>query len=93
MPKHLLEEEQDTKYGKIIAKQGVRLVYLEDHAKELENKLIQERIDRIEDLQSLKYIARNPDNTNQDILNAIEQYIDAILKIKKEKSFNTNHDT
>ena len=64
--------ELDNKYGKIISRQGVRLVYLEDRVKELENQLIQERVDRIDDLQAIRYIAEsNMNNNQQNILKAI----------------------
>ena len=73
MAKHLANDiELDNKYGKIISRQGVRLVYLEDRVKELEDKLVQERVNRIEDLQALRYIAEsNIDNNQQNILKAI----------------------
>ena len=58
MGKHLKDvPNQNNMYGTIISRQGLRLVYLEDRVKELENQLIQERANRIEDLQSIRYIA------------------------------------
>lgn len=73
MPKHLENDiNLDNKYGKIISRQGVRLVYLEDRVKKLEDQLIQERVDRIDDLQAIRYIAEsNMNNNQQNILKAI----------------------
>ena len=70
--------------------------HLENRVKELENQLIQERMDRIEDLQSVKYIARNPNNILQDVLSAVEATLElitgGIIQNKKEKNLHTNHD-
>ena len=94
--------ELDNKYGKIISRQGVRLVYLEDRVKELEDQLVQERVNRIEDLQGLRYIAEsNMDNNQQNILGAIagviierlEQLTGGIIQNKKEKNLHTDQDT
>lgn len=94
--------ELDNKYGKIISRQGVRLVYLEDRVKELENQLIQERVDRIDDLQTIRYIAEsNMNNNQQNILKAIveitaetlEQITGGIIQNKKEKNFYIDQDT
>ena len=94
--------ELDNKYGKIISRQGVRLVYLEDRVKELEDQLVQERVNRIEDLQGLRYIAEsNMDNNQQNILKAIagitaetlEQITGGIIQNKKEKNLHTDQDT
>ena len=103
MPKHLENDiELDNKYGKIISRQGVRLVYLEDRVKELENQLIQERVDRIDDLQAIRYIAEsNMNNNQQNILKAIagitaetlEQITGGIIQNKKEKNLHTDQDT
>ena len=103
MAKHLANDiELDNKYGKIISRQGVRLVYLEDRVKELEDKLVQERVNRIEDLQALRYIAEsNIDNNQQNILKAIagitaetlEQITGGIIQNKKEKNFYIDQDT
>ncbi len=103
MPKHLENDmELDSKYGKIISRQGVRLVYLEDRVKQLEDQLVQERVNRIEDLQSLRYIAEsNIDNNQQNILKAIagivaetlEQITGGIIQNKKEKNLHTDQDT
>lgn len=96
MAKHLENCTKDSTYGEMIARQGVRLVYLENRVKELENQLIQERMDRIEDLQSVKYIARNPNNILQDVLSAVEATLElitgGIIQNKKEKNLHTNHD-
>ena len=103
MPKHLENDmELDSKYGKIISRQGLRLVYLEDRVKQLEDQLVQERVNRIEDLQSLRYIAEsNIDNNQQNILKAIagivaetlEQLTGGIIQNKKEKNLHTDQDT
>ena len=94
--------ELDNKYGKIISRQGVRLVYLEDRVKELENQLIQERVDRIDDLQAIRYISEsNMNNNQQNILKAIagitaetlEQITGEIIQNKKEKNLHTDQDT
>ncbi len=103
MPKHLENDiELDNKYGKIISRQGVRLVYLEDRVKDLEEQLIQERVRHIEDLQEIKYIAESNINNNQpNILGAIagviierlEQLTGGIIQNKKEKNLHTDQDT
>lgn len=103
MPKHLENDiELDNKYGKIISRQGVRLVYLEDRVKKLEDQLIQERVDRIDDLQAIRYIAEsNMNNNQQNILKAIagitaetlEQITGGIIQNKKEKNLHTDQDT
>lgn len=103
MPKHLENDiNLDNKYGKIISRQGVRLVYLEDRVKKLEDQLIQERVDRIDDLQAIRYIAEsNMNNNQQNILKAIagitaetlEQITGGIIQNKKEKNLHTDQDT
>lgn len=103
MPKHSANDiELDNKYGKIISRQGVRLVYLEDRVKDLEEQLIQERVRHIEDLQEIKYIAESNINNNQpNILGAIawviierlEQLTGGIIQNKKEKNLHTDQDT
>ncbi len=93
--------ELDNKYGKIISRQGVRLVYLEDRVKELENQLIQERVDRIDDLQAIYIAESNMNNNQQNILKAIagitaetlEQITGEIIQNKKEKNLHTDQDT
>ena len=72
MAKHLKSDSDQNKYGKIISRQGVRLIYLEDRVKELESQLIQERVNRIDDLQAIRYIAEsNINNNQQNILQVI----------------------
>lgn len=103
MAKHSANDiELDNKYGKIISRQGVRLVYLEDRVKDLEEQLIQERVRHIEDLQEIKYIAESNINNNQpNILGAIawviierlEQLTGGIIQNKKEKNLHTDQDT
>ena len=58
MAKHLENCTKDSTYGEMIARQGVRLVYLENRVKELEDQLLQERINHIENLQNIKYVDR-----------------------------------
>ena len=65
MAKHLENNSDQNKYGKIISRQGVRLIYLENRVKELESQLIQERVNRIDDLQTIRYIAESNINDNE----------------------------
>ena len=103
MARHLKSniEIDDSKYGKIISRQGVRLVYLEDRVKELESQLIQERVNRIDDLQAIRYIAEsNINNNQQNILQAIagitaetlEEITGGVIQNKKEKNLHTDQD-
>ncbi len=93
MARHLKSniEIDDSKYGKIISRQGVRLVYLEDRVKELEEQLIQE----------IRYVAEsNINNNQQNILGAIagiaaetlEKLTGGIIQNKKEKNLHTDQD-
>lgn len=102
MAKHLKDDLDKNRYGKIISRQGVRLVYLEDRVKELENQLIQERVNRIDDLTAIRYVAEsNINNNQQNILKAIagvtaetlEQITGGIIQNKKEKNLHTDQDT
>ena len=103
MPKHLENDiELDNKYEKIISRQGVRLDYLEDRVKDLEEQIIQERVRHIEDLQEIKNIAESNIKNNQpNILGAIagviierlEQLTGGIIQNKKEKNLHTDQDT
>lgn len=102
MAKHLENNSDQNKYGKIISRQGVRLIYLENRVKELESQLIQERVNRIDDLQTIRYIAESNINDNeQNILKAIvgisaetlEQITGGIIQNKKEKNLHTDQDT
>lgn len=101
MSKHLLEEDtkQNKQYGEIISRQGIRLVYLENRVKELENLLVEERANRINDLTAIRYVAEsNINNKQQNILISIaemtaetlEQITGGIIKKKKELSSNTD---
>ncbi len=103
MARHLKSniEIDDSKYGKIISRQGVRLVYLEDRVKELEEQLIQERVSHIEELQEIRYVAEsNINNNQQNILGAIagiaaetlEKLTGGIIQNKKEKNLHTDQD-
>ena len=103
MGKHLKDvPNQNNMYGTIISRQGLRLVYLEDRVKELENQLIQERANRIEDLQSIRYIAeanviKDKNNISEVIAEmateTLEQITRGIIQNKKEKNLHTNQDT
>ena len=102
MAKHLKSDSDQNKYGKIISRQGVRLIYLEDRVKELESQLIQERVNRIDDLQAIRYIAEsNINNNQQNILQVIagitaetlEEITGGIIQNKKEKNLHTDQDT
>lgn len=103
MPKHLENDiNLDNRYGKIISRQGVKLVYLENRVKELENQLLQERVNRIEDLQNIKYIAENNIQASQAnilgvisgiIMETLEELTGGIIQNKKEKNLHTDQDT
>ncbi len=103
MGKHLKDvSNQNNMYGTIISRQGLRLVYLEDRVKELENQLIQERANRIEDLQSIRYIAeanviKDKNNISEVIAEmateTLEQITRGIIQNKKEKNLHTDQDT
>ena len=102
MAKHLKSDSDQNKYGKIISRQGVRLIYLEDRVKELESQLIQERVNRIDDLQAIRYIAEsNINNNQQNILQVIagitaetlEEITGGVIQNKKEKNFYIDQDT
>ena len=103
MGKHLKDvPNQNNMYGTIISRQGLRLVYLEDRVKELENQLIQERANRIEDLQSIRYIAeanviKDKNNISEVIAEmateTLEQITRGIIQNKKEKNFYIDQDT
>ena len=102
MGKHLKDvPNQNNMYGTIISRQGLRLVYLEDRVKELENQLIQERANRIEDLQSIRYIAeanviKDKNNISEVIAEmateTLEQITRGIIQNKKEKNLHTDQD-
>ena len=103
MGKHLKDvPNQNNMYGTIISRQGLRLVYLEDRVKELENQLIQERANRIEDLQSIRYIAeanviKDKNNISEVIAEmateTLEHITRGIIQNKKEKNLHTDQDT
>ncbi len=87
--------KQNNMYGTIISRQGLRLVYLEDRVKELEDQLIQERANRIEDLQTIRYIAETNGIKEIAVMTAetLEQITGGIIKNKKEKNLHTDQDT
>lgn len=92
MAKHLANQEENT-----IVRQGVRLVYLENRVKELEKQLIQERADRIENLQTIRHAAEaDTDYTLKTIADytaeTLETISNGIIKIKKENSLDTDQD-
>lgn len=93
MAKHLANQDENT-----IVRQGLRLVYLENRVKELENKLIQERADRIENLQTIRHAAEADTNYTLKTIadytaETLETISSGIIKIKKENSLNTDQDT
>lgn len=93
MAKHSLKNNEDT-----IVRQGVRLVYLENRVKELENQLIQERADRIENLQTIRHAAEADTNYTLKAITdytaeTLEKISNGLIKIKKENSLDTDQDT
>lgn len=95
MGKHSLENDKvDNVNGKIIARQGERLVYLENRVEELEKQLIQERVDRIEDLQNIKHLAISNIYSNKEIAEIISDTLEKITNgiIKKEKELSSDTD-
>ena len=92
MAKHLVNQEENT-----IVRQGVRLVYLENRVKELEKQLIQERADRIENLQTIIHAAEADTNYTLKTIadytaETLETISNGIIKIKKENSLDTDQD-
>lgn len=61
-------KSDDGFYAKIIARQGEGLVEAKNKIKELENRLVQERIDRIEDLKTIKSRATSNSYNNKEVL-------------------------
>ena len=95
MGKHSLENNKvDNVSGKIIARQGERLVYLENRVEELEKQLIQERADRIEDLQNIKHLEISNIYSNKEIAEIISDTLEKITNgiIKKEKELSSDTD-
>lgn len=107
MGKHSLDKNtrrnttanNDKFYGRIIARQGEKLIQLEDKVKSLQGQLVQERSDRIEDLQEINYLATcNNYNNDKSFLkkiaeisgNKLEVITGGIIKMKKELSSNTD---
>ncbi len=93
MAKHLANQEENT-----IVRQGVRLVYLENRVKELEKQLIQERADRIENLQTIRHAAEADTNYTLKTIadytaETLEKISNGLIKIKKENSLDTDQDT
>lgn len=93
MAKHLANQDENT-----IVRQGVRLVYLENRVKELEKQLIQERADRIENLQTIRHAAEADTNYTLKTIadytaETLEKISNGLIKIKKENSLDTDQDT
>ena len=92
MAKHLANQDENT-----IVRQGLRLVYLENRVKELENQLIQERADRIENLQTIRHAAEADTNYTLKAIadytaETLETISNGIIKIKIENSLDTDQD-
>lgn len=92
MAKHLANQDENT-----IVRQGLRLVYLENRVKELENQLIQERAARIENLQTIRHAAEADTNYTLKAIadytaETLETISNGIIKIKKENSLDTDQD-
>lgn len=86
MGKHFKEEvkskpvensnNDDNFYGRIITRQGEGLVEAQKQIKQLENRLVQERMDRIEDLKNIKAFATcNTYNNEKVFLNNIRELV------------------
>lgn len=82
-------------YGRIITRQGEGLVEAQKQIKQLEDRLVQERMDRIEDLRNIKAFATcNTYNNEKAFLHKIaEMATDKIQELtsinKKELSSHT----
>lgn len=82
MGKHSLKNTTtpiDKTSGRIIARQGERIVFLEDKVKELEQRLTQERSDRIDDLNDIHYLASSNSYNNEKI------FLHKIAEITRDK--------
>ena len=101
MAKHLMENKkrnenkptenanEDNFYGRIIARQGEGLIEKENKIKELENRLVQERMNRIEDLKTIEsWATSNCYNNEKTLLRKVAEI--AADKRKKLTSINTN---
>lgn len=101
MAKHLMENKkrnenklsenanEDKFYGRIIARQGEGLIEKENKIKELENRLVQERMNRIEDLKTIEsWATSNCYNNEKALLRKVAEI--AADKRKKLTSINTN---
>ena len=101
MAKHLMENKkrkenkptenanEDKFYGRIITRQGEGLIEKENKIKELENRLVQERINRIEDLKTIEsWATSNCYNNEKTLLRKVAEI--AADKRKKLTSINTN---
>lgn len=96
MGKHSLEKNKpvenqnnDNFYARIIARQGEGLVEKGNKIKELENSLLQERMNRIEDLKTIEsWATSNCYNNEKALLRKVAEI--ATDKRKKLTSINTN---
>lgn len=98
MGKHFKEEAKskpvensndNSFYGRIITRQGEGLVEKDNKIKELENSLLQERMNRIEDLKTIEsWATSNCYNNEKALLRKVAEI--AADKRKKLTSINTN---
>lgn len=104
MGKHFKEEAKskpvensndDSFYGRIITQQGEGLVEAQKQIKQLEDRLVEERMNRIEDLRNIKAFATcNTYNNEKAFLHKIAEMVtDKIQELtntnKKEPSSHT----
>lgn len=104
MGKHFKEEaknkpvenkKDESFYARIITRQGEGLVEAQKQIKQLEDRLVQERMDRIEDLRNIKAFATcNTYNNEKAFLHKIAEMVtDKIQELtsinKKEPSSHT----
>lgn len=104
MGKHFKEEAKskpvensndDSFYGRIITRQGEVLVEAQKQIKQLEDRLVEERMNRIEDLRNIKAFATcNTYNNEKAFLHKIAEMVtDKIQELtntnKKEPSSHT----
>lgn len=86
----------DKIYGKIIARQGEDLIVAQNKIKELEDKLVQERADRIEELRNINVLATcNTYNNEKIFLHKIAEVVNDKIKelttIKANKKELSSH--
>lgn len=98
MGKHFKEEPKnkpvenvndDKFYGRIITRQGEGLVEAQRQIKQLEDRLVQERMDRIEDLKTIEsWATSNCYNNEKALLRKVAELV--ADKRKELTSINTN---